>query len=117
MKKVIGTCPVCHSDLYVKTLKCSHCEVEVSGELELSPFDKLSKEMQDFALVFIKHQGNIKAVEKSLNISYPTVKKNLDELCRSLGFRQNNLSRSEVARMLKEGEIDLEEAEELLGGL
>lgn len=118
-KQVIGKCPICNHDLYVKTLRCEECETEVTGEFTLSPFDYLTKEQIEFALVFIQNEGNIKGIEKSLNISYPTVKKNIDDLVRALGFtveEENMVSRDDIKRKLKSGEITIEEAEELLGG-
>ena len=62
-------------------------------------------------------------IEKQLNISYPTVKKNMDELCKALGF--SNVTEAEdvkptresVRIKLKNGEITFEEAEKMLGGL
>ena len=118
-KQVIGKCPICNHDLYVKTLRCEECETEVTGEITLSPFDYLTKEQIEFALVFIQNEGNIKGIEKSLNISYPTVKKNIYDLVRALGFtveEENMVSRDDIKRKLKNGEITIEEAEELLGG-
>lgn len=118
-KQVIGKCPICNHDLYVKTLRCEECETEVTGEFTLSPFDYLTKEQIEFALVFIQNEGNIKGIEKSLNISYPTVKKNIDDLVKALGFtvsEEANVSRDEIKRRLKNGEITIEEAEDLLGG-
>ena len=101
-KQTIGNCPICHNKLYVKTLRCDNCDTEISGQFELSPFDTLSKEQLDFALVFIKCQGNIKAIEKQMNISYPTVKKNIDDLCNALGFKPSEeLSREDIKRKLK----------------
>ena len=70
--------------------------------------------------MFIKNGGNIKLIEKELNISYPTVKKNLDELINALGFEKINeveatkLTKEDVYRALKNGEISFEEAEEML---
>lgn len=128
-KNVIGYCPICNEKLTAKTLRCDHCDTEITGEFNLSPFDYLSKEQLDFALVFIKCEGNIKAIEKSLNVSYPTVKKNIDDLITALGMNNvttidsaslidnKKLSREEVGKMLKNGEISFEEAEKLLGGL
>jgi hypothetical protein len=125
-KNVIGYCPICNDKLIAKTLRCDKCDTEITGEFNLSPFDYLSKEQLDFALVFIKCEGNIKAIEKNLNISYPTVKKNIDDLISALGMNNvteinveenNNYSREEVRKMLKNGEISFEEAEKLLGGL
>lgn len=121
-KNVIGYCPICSSKLAVKTLRCDTCNTELSGEFNLTPFDYLSQDQLHFALVFIKNQGNIKMIEKQLNISYPTVKKNLDELCRALGFsemteEEAKPSRESVRIKLKNKEITFEEAEKILGGL
>ena len=122
-KNVIGYCPICNDKLFVKTLKCVSCETEITGEFDLSPFDYLSQEQLNFALVFIKNQGNIKNIEKQLNISYPTVKKNLDELCKALGFQEMlneediKPSRETIRKKLRNGEISFEEAEKILGGL
>ena len=118
-KNVIGYCPICNEKLIVKTLRCEECETEITGEFNLTPFDYLTPDQLQFALVFIKNQGNIKAIEKTLNISYPTVKKNIDELCTALGFNsqeEEKPSREEIKRRLKNGEITFEEAEALLGG-
>ena len=116
--QAIGFCPVCNEKLMVKTFKCNHCNTEVSGDFELSPVDYLTKDQKDFALVFIKCQGNIKDVEKTLGISYPTVKKNLDDLCNALNTKteEKPLTREEIKRKLKNKEISFEEAEKLLGG-
>lgn len=122
-KNIIGYCPICGEKLIVKTLRCNHCETEITGDFELNPFDYLSKEQLDFALVFIKNQGNIKSIEKELGISYPTVKKNIDELCNSLNMKavetdNDSLSlREKTKERLRNGEISFEEAERILGEL
>lgn len=122
-KNIIGYCPICESKLQVKTLYCKNCETEITGEFMMTPFDYLNKEQLNFALVFIQCGGNIKQIEKKLNISYPTVKKNLDELCCALGmtgegnFVDIKLDRDVVKQKLKNGEISFEDAEEILGGL
>ena len=120
-KNIIGYCPICHDKLVVKTLRCNHCDTEITGDFVLNPFDYLSKDQLDFALVFIKNQGNIKAIEKDLGISYPTVKKNIDDLCISLNMKEDNDSnndlREETKRRLKIGEISFEDAERILGEL
>ena len=136
-KNVIGYCPVCKKKLFVKTLRCNDCETEITGEFEMSPFDYLTEEQKNFALVFIMSDGNIKEIERKLNISYPTVKKNMDELKSALGVKvdsnpkeeklevivpevvdtkdNNKALREDVKRRLKNGEIDFDEAERILG--
>ena len=118
-KKIIGTCPVCQKSLLVSELSCPGCQTKISGEFSLSKFDYLSASQQEFALVFLKNGGNIKAIEKELNISYPTVRKNLDEVIEALGFQKENLplTRREILRMLKDGEINFDQAEKMLEGI
>lgn len=122
MKKDIIDYSVINGEkMWVDTLK-SDSGIELKGEFNLTPFDYLSKEELQFALIFIKNQGNIKMIEKQLNISYPTVKKSLDDLCNSLGFKAFKIdndvkpSRESVKEKLKNGEISFEEAEDMLGG-
>ncbi|RIA75505.1 hypothetical protein EI71_01473 [Anaeroplasma bactoclasticum] len=120
-KSIIGYCPICHDKLVVKTLRCNHCDTEITGDFTLNPFDYLSKDKLDFALVFIKNQGNIKAIEKELGISYPTVKKNIEELCNALNMKTVETNeedlREETKRKLRNGEITFEDAERILGEL
>lgn len=118
-RRILGTCPVCDARLYVTTLTCKECSTSINGEFSLSKFDYLPSELQDFALIFLKNAGNIKAIEREMNISYPTVKKYLDEVIKGLGFNNVDyeappLTRTDILKMLKNGEIDFAEAEEML---
>ncbi len=120
-REVIGYCPICQSDLQVTKLKCEHCSTEIHGEFYLSKFNYLSKEHLFFIEMFIKNQGNIKAIEKEMGISYPTVKKNLDEVLVALGYSEfkeettgKEFARSEIIERLRNKEITAEEAEKLL---
>ena len=117
MYNVIGECPVCHSDLKVTKLKCVSCKTEISGDFTLSKFNYLSKEHLYFIEVFIKNKGNIKQIEKELGISYPTVKKNLDEVIVHLGYEvseEEKIKKDEVFKKLEKGEITPQEAAKLL---
>ncbi|MGI6510272.1 MAG: DUF2089 domain-containing protein [Erysipelotrichaceae bacterium] len=117
-KKLLGICPVCDNRLVISELQCNDCKTKIQGEFPLSKFDYLSSEEQDFALVFLKNAGNIKQIEKELNISYPTVRKMLDSVIQNLGFEKttisNPLTRTEVLEMLKNNELSFEEAEQIL---
>lgn len=118
-KKLLGTCPICEGKLFVSELSCKDCGSTIKGEFPLSKFDYLTPSQQEFALIFLKNAGNIKAIEKELNISYPTVKKNLEEIIRSLGFDQvtvieEKMTRKEVLALLKAKEITFEVAEKML---
>ncbi|QMS84745.1 DUF2089 domain-containing protein [Candidatus Xianfuyuplasma coldseepsis] len=117
MNNVIGECPICKGDLIVSKLSCNHCGTEISGKFKLSKFNYLSIEHLYFIEVFIKNRGSIKAIEKELGISYPTVKKNLDEVIVSLGYEvddEEKANKAEVFKKLENGEISALEAAKLL---
>ncbi len=125
MYNVLTKCPVCGGELKVTKLECTNCNSKIEGEFKLSKFNYLSDEQLKFALVFLKNAGNIKAVEKELDISYPTVKKNLDELIEALGFSKVDIkgevteynNRKDVLAALKDNRISYEEAKKILAGL
>ena len=69
--------------------------------------------------MFLKCQGNIKALEKEMSISYPTVKKLLNEVLVTLGYDQvkedkDSLRRREILEKLANKEISFDEANEML---
>ena len=119
-KKIIGKCPICQGNLIVSELTCTSCNTKINGEFNLSKFDNLTPDQQNFALIFIKNEGNIKLIEKEMNISYPTVKKNLSDLINSLGFEEVNvyenskMTRDEILAAVKNKEMTLDEAYKLL---
>ena len=117
-KHVIGECPICNHDLFVTKLECSNCHTKISGQFQLSKFNYLSKEHLYFIELFIKNKGSIKQLEKELNVSYPTVKKMLDEVIVQLGYtvteEENDPKKDEILQKLANGEISSEEALKLL---
>ncbi len=117
-KDVLGKCPVCDEQLNVRTLYCAHCNTEIIGAFSLNKFNYLSKEQLAFVEVFLKNRGSIKEVEKDMNISYPTVRRLLDEVIIALGYKTANepttINRLEILAKLESGEITVETATELL---
>ncbi len=117
IRNVIGECPICQSDLKVTKLQCTSCKTEISGEFQLSKFSYLSKEHLYFIEVFIKNKGNIKQIEKELGISYPTVKRNLEEVIVSLAYEvssEEKANKEEIFKKLESGEITASEAAKLM---
>ena len=80
MTKLISQCPSCQAELEIASLKCPDCGMELKSAFELSPFDKLGGEQYNFLLSFLRCRGNLKSIQNELQISYPTAKKQLDEL-------------------------------------
>ncbi|MDD2258764.1 MAG: DUF2089 domain-containing protein [Bacilli bacterium] len=116
--EVISRCPICSKPLTIKSLHCDHCEIDINGEFRLSPLSLLNKEQLEFVEAFLINQGSIKAVEKELNVSYPTVKKMLNDVLVSLGYKISeeveDTRRVEILDRLAKHEISYEEAMQLL---
>ncbi len=84
-KEFDGVCPCCGNHMQVREYHCKKCSVTVSGNFQKSDFWNLDGLQLQFAEIFLKNRGNIKEVEKELGVSYPSVKKLLDNLVSALG--------------------------------
>lgn len=84
-KEFDGICPCCGNHMQVTEYRCKKCAITVSGDFEKSDFWNLDALQLKFAEIFLKKRGNIKEVEKELGVSYPSVKKLLDNLVSALG--------------------------------
>lgn len=118
--KVLGICPVCSSKLKVAELDCKRCGTSIRGDFDLCKFCYLTKEQKYFIEIFIKNRGNIKEIEKELGVSYPTVRRNLDNAIEALGYNpspdssEDTLNKKEILDKLSKGEITSGEALKLL---
>ena len=118
MEKILGTCPVCHQPLTITRLKCESCSTTIEGTFGVSKLGQLSDEHQRFIEVFVKARGNIKEVEKELGISYPTVRKRLNEAITALGYvpQDETERREEILDAVETGHMSAKEAAALLRG-
>lgn len=118
MKDITKAFELVGADLVVTEIQSKQKDITIRGSFQLSKFDYLTKEQQYFIEVFIKNQGNIKQIEKELGISYPTVKKNLEEVSAALGHKvetsKDDEKRIEIFEAIRNGELSIEEAEQLL---
>ena len=117
--QVSGRCPVCGECMHVTRLECGNCDSALEGQFTLGAFQNLSAEQLQFLEVFIRSRGQNKAIQELLNISYPTVIKKLDELIVALGYEPAPapVSQREVLEMLKQGEINALQAQQLLAAV
>lgn len=81
MRKIIETCPTCgKAGLTVSEVTCDACETQVRSRYRPCPLCALNDGEQTFLLLFVRSRGNLKEVEKTLGVSYPTVRAKLDEI-------------------------------------
>lgn len=118
MRKPLSQCPICGGQLEPVKLKCVSCDLTLEGRLPASRLALLSPDQQQFVEVFLVTRGNIKEVEKELGISYPTVRKRLDEIAQALGYapQVERMEREEILDAIDRGEISAKEGIALLKG-
>jgi len=105
-------CPLCGGQIEVTRLRCTGCSSEIHGSFRTEAMTMLPAEYQKFIAVFLRHRGNIKAVEKELGISYPTINKMLDSINAMLGAagQERPLTRKEILDSIEKGELSVKDA-------
>ena len=129
-------CPVCGDDLIVTRKGCHTCGTELAGEFTSCVYCALDATELDLLRVFLSSRGNLREVEKHLQVSYPTARARLDAVVEKLGFapsgdddaadRHENTTdrpghvatpREQVLARVASGDISADMAATLLAGL
>jgi hypothetical protein len=125
MNPVIGLCPICGENLAVTRLHCRNCDTSVEGQFALGRLYQLTSKQLQFVETFVRCEGKINRVEQEMGLSYPAVRARLTEVIRSLGYEVgegeapagvSEEERREILNQLSAGEIDADEAVQLLRG-
>ena len=76
----------CHCDgpLEPIRLACERCGIEISGRFETPRLARLSAPHHELAERILLSGGNLKEVAEAVGVSYPTLRKRVDELIESL---------------------------------
>ena len=126
MRKVLEKCPTCGGELTVTGMHCRSCHTRIESEYSTCRFCRLSQESLDFIEIFVKNRGNIKEMERELEISYPTVRSRLNAVIKELGYEVEAESptpgevaedRRAILKQLNDGEISASEATVLINQL
>jgi len=79
-----------NEDFLIEKIRLKHRNITVEGEFELPPLSGLSNDAQIFIIAFLKSHGSIIDMEKLFGISYPSVKKRLNNISKQLEFVEVN---------------------------
>jgi hypothetical protein len=123
MRRTVSQCPVCDSPLSITELRCRGCGTALRGEFPLTRCDfcALPPEQLKFLELFLRCRGNMRDVERTLGLSYPTVRARLDALLAELGYTAAESpliedQRREIVEALNAGTLTADEAIALLEG-
>ena len=100
----------------LQRLHCGHCRIGIEGDFDLPRLARLSREQQDFVEIFMRCGGSITEAEKALDISYPTVRKRLDEVVAALQHLPETPRgrQQEILDQIESGKINAKEGAVLL---
>jgi len=90
MVRIGWKCPFCGGELVIKALECPSCNSRIEGSFETCRFCAIDEDDMNFLISFLKGRGNIKRVEKALNVSYPTARNRLDRLLKNIGLHEES---------------------------
>ena len=124
-RKILEACPSCGGDFDVTRIQCTSCAMEVSSHFSTCKFCTLSPEDLQFFETFIKSRGNVKEMERELEISYWSIRSQLNELIEKLGFEsepdqeaeQLQQERYSILEQVNQGELDASTAAKMLAKL
>lgn len=77
-------CLICENTLSIDSLSCGACHTTYKSRFSFPRLSRLSLSEQRLAESLILHGGNLKEMAVGLDMSYPTLKKRLNELSTSL---------------------------------
>lgn len=79
----VNHCPSCDGQLQVRELYCPVCDIQLRGNFETrsgGPLARLTEDQLAFLRLFVTSRGNLSDIERTLGVSYPTVRSKLDDL-------------------------------------
>jgi hypothetical protein len=77
-------CSVCDGLLQVREMVCPACELHLSGDFSFPRLLRLSSKNLVLGEALILAGGNLKELAQTLGVSYPTVRKRVDDLIEEL---------------------------------
>jgi hypothetical protein len=106
-------CPTCGHELEIRELSCHECNTSIRGRWSLGVFDRLTDDQQTFLRIFVRSRGNLSEVERSLGVSYPTVRAKLEEVIEALqeetAAEPPIETRDEVLQQIASGRLSVED--------
>ena len=109
-------CFVCNNNLNILKLKCNYCNTVYEGDFSFPILAKLSLNSQKLAIELILAKGNLKELAQKLNITYPTLKKRINDLHSEIIMliKERDEEISYIKNKIKNNEISKYEGEKLI---
>ncbi len=109
-------CPSCDTVMQLERLRCPACQTVVEGSFRWPRLSRLTPANQELIELLILASGSLKDVAKKMDISYPTIRKRLDELIQRMEVevKADEAYRKQLLRDVASGKRSAEEATRLM---
>jgi hypothetical protein len=109
-------CSFCRGLLEVREMVCTACDMRLAGDFAFPRMLRLSSKNLMLAEALVLAGGNLKALSQSLEISYPTLRKRVDDLIGELeSLRAEDERRiDEILHAVEAGEIPVEKGTRMI---
>ena len=109
-------CPSCNTPMHLERLRCPACHTVVEGSFHWPRLSRLSPTDQELVELLILASGSLKAAAKKLHVSYPTIRRRLDNLIEHLAaeVKIDETLRRQLLRDVATGKRTAAEAAHLL---
>lgn len=94
-------CPSCDGTLEVTRLRCVDCGTEVNGLFAGERLVNLPEPYASVLELFLRVRGNVKDMERTLGLSYPTIRSRLEEAFDAAGFGKQREGPSPAQRRIE----------------
>jgi hypothetical protein len=102
MRKILEHCPSCGGDLVVTRMSCPACGTVVKGQWATCKFCQLSPAHTRMLEAFVQARGNVKEMARDLDVSYWTIRKQLDDLIEALGYEPEPAAEDDASERQEE---------------
>ncbi|MFH0933839.1 MAG: DUF2089 family protein [Pseudomonadota bacterium] len=109
-------CPTCQTPMSVSELHCTGCNLSLRGQFGLPRLARLSKDNMKLAEDFILFGGNLKSIAEKMDISYPTLRRKVDDMIEELRSIQETDRRKadDILKNIEEGKMSAQEGLRLI---
>ena len=95
-------CPLCGGEVTITRIYCRECDTTIEGHFTSGgPFARLKPEQLAFIEMFVRNEGRIKRLEEELSLSYPTIRKQLHDVIRAMGYEPGKEEAIEIELSVK----------------
>ena len=109
-------CPTCHTTMSISHLHCEQCSLNLQGHFMLPRLSRLSKSHQKLAESFLMAGGNFKLLAQRMDLSYPTLRRRVDEMIEALDalYKQDRQQADAILARIEKGEMTPQEGLRLI---